>query len=69
MRRWLQDARLRKNMSKHDLARSVCVDISAIGKYERGERRPSVEKAKEIAEVLGFDWTLFYPDEKVHMDD
>ncbi|MBQ1281475.1 MAG: helix-turn-helix transcriptional regulator [Oscillospiraceae bacterium] len=30
---------------------------------ENGERRPSVETAKKIASVLGFDWTLFYPDD------
>ncbi len=30
---------------------------------EAGKRRPSVEVAKAIAVVLGFDWTRFYTDE------
>lgn len=34
-----------------------------ISKIELGERRPSVEVAKKIAAVLGFDWTRFYEDE------
>jgi len=27
---------------------------------ENGQRRPSPEVAKKIAEALGFDWTRFY---------
>ena len=60
---WLVAAREKQDMSKSELSKAVGVDISAIGKYERGERRPSVEKAKEIANTLGFDWRLFYPDD------
>jgi len=30
---------------------------------ENGARRPSVETAKKIASVLGFDWRMFFPDE------
>lgn len=30
------------------------------GMIEKGERRPSVDVAKKIAEVLGIDWTLFF---------
>ena len=39
------------------------MNISIIGKYERNERRPSVETAKAIADVLGFDWTKFFEDQ------
>ena len=49
-------------MTKAKLAETVGLDISAIGKYERGERRPSYEKCKAIAEVLGFEWTRFFED-------
>lgn len=62
MREWLIKARENANMSKVELSKAVNLDISAIGKYERGERRPSPEKAKEIAATLGFDWTLFFED-------
>lgn len=30
---------------------------------ENGKRRPSVEVAKKIADVLGFPWTRFYEDD------
>ncbi|GIO84591.1 putative HTH-type transcriptional regulator YqaF [Paenibacillus faecis] len=38
---------------------------------ELGKRRPSVDVAKRIAEVLGFEWTLFFaPDgsDSLHLD-
>ncbi|RIJ63119.1 helix-turn-helix transcriptional regulator [Rummeliibacillus sp. POC4] len=30
------------------------------GMIENGERRPSVDVAKKIANVLGIDWTIFF---------
>lgn len=30
------------------------------GMIEKGERRPSVDVAKKIAEVLDIDWTIFF---------
>lgn len=30
------------------------------GMIEKGERRPSVDVAKKISEVLGIDWTIFF---------
>ncbi len=32
-------------------------------KIERGEANPSVDVAKRIAAVLGFDWTRFFEDD------
>ena len=60
LREWLANYRVEKGLTKKQLAETVQLDISAIGKYERGERRPSPEKAKVIAETLGFDWTKFF---------
>lgn len=31
---------------------------------ECGENNPAVVTAKQIAAVLGFDWTRFFPDEE-----
>jgi putative transcriptional regulator len=31
---------------------------------ENGERIPSVGTAKKIAEILNFDWTLFFEEER-----
>ena len=62
MRKWLKDARLAKGMTQAHLANKLNIDITTVGKYELGERRPSPEIAQAIAAVLGFDWTLFYQD-------
>ena len=62
MRSWLEDARKAKNYTKAKLAEIVGLDISAIGKYERGERRPSPENAKTIAAALDIHWTRFFED-------
>lgn len=62
MRIWLKALRERKNLSQNQLAIKTNIDVSSISKYELGIRRPSPEKAKIIADVLGFDWTMFYAD-------
>ena len=63
MRNWLKAYREKKNISQQQLATLVDIDITAIGKYENGKRRPSVDTAKKIAEVLDFDWTRFYEED------
>lgn len=60
----LKQIRVAKNMT----IRKVC-DLAGISEsfycmIENGERRPSVETAKKIAAVLGFDWTMFFPDKE-----
>ncbi len=66
MRGWLKEYRLSKDLTQQDLADIVNIDVTSIGKYENGKRRPSYEVAKKIAEVLGFDWTEFF-NEKVEV--
>jgi len=63
LRDWLKNSRKKENLLQKELALLVDVDVTSIGKYEKGERRPSVDTAKKIAVVLGFDWTKFYEDE------
>ena len=63
LRKWLKDIRARQNMTQQEVANAANVDATMISKIELGERRPSVEVAKKIASVLGFDWVLFYQDE------
>lgn len=36
------------------------------GMIEKGERRPSVDVAKKIAEVLDIDWTIFFDIDSNH---
>ena len=60
MRTWLKNLRLSKNITQEKLAEMVGVHTSMINKIELGNRTPSVKTAKDIADVLGFDWILFF---------
>ncbi len=60
MRQWLRSLREQKQLTQAVLAKKVDVDITAIGKYESGARRPSPEVAQKLASVLEFDWTRFF---------
>lgn len=60
----LDEMRKAKNMTQAELAKRTGVAQNTISQLETGERRPSVEVAKRIAGVLGFDWTRFYEDER-----
>lgn len=56
----LKEKRLAMNMSQKRFAETCGMSQQHYAFIEAGTRRPSPEKAKKIAEVLGFDWTLFY---------
>lgn len=59
-RGWLIDKRIEKNLSQKELAEKCNVSQVSIARIESGERRPSPELAKKIADVLNFSWTRFY---------
>jgi transcriptional regulator with XRE-family HTH domain len=63
MREWLRQARESAGLTQKQLGEKVNKNITTIGKYENGTRRPSYEVAKRIASILGFDWTLFFENE------
>ncbi len=62
MRKWLIE--LRKGYSQTQIAEAAGISQQMYSAIELGERRPSVEVAKKIAAVLGFDWTRFYEDDE-----
>lgn len=62
MRNWLIQKRKNARLSKRELSNLISIHESTIGKYEIGIRTPSVTVAKKIAEILNFDWTLFFKD-------
>lgn len=64
MRAWLRVARKDAGLTQRQLGDKVGKDITTIGKYENGTRRPSPEVAQEIASILGFDWRLFFENKK-----
>lgn len=59
----LREKRLQRNLTMRQVSEASNISESFYSMIENGERRPSVETAKKIASVLGFDWTLFYPDD------
>lgn len=56
----LKATREAAGMTQEQLAEKVGVTRQAIGQYETGINRPSVDVAKGIGEALNFDWTLLY---------
>ena len=61
MRKWLID--IRNGRTQAQIAKAAGITQQMYSFIELGVRRPSVEVAKKIAAVLGFDWTRFYEDE------
>jgi putative transcriptional regulator len=61
LRKWLID--IRNGRAQAQIAEAVGISQQMYSAIEVGARRPSVEVAKKIAAVLGFDWTRFFEDE------
>ena len=58
MRKWLVE--LRGNRTQQTIADAAGIAQNTYAALETGARRPSVEVAKRIAEVLDFEWTRFF---------
>lgn len=61
---FLKEKRIERNFTMRQVGDEAGISESFYWMIENGDRRPSVETAKKIAAVLGFDWTLFFPDEQ-----
>lgn len=59
----LRERRERIGLSQTKVAHDSGIVQGFYSDIEAGRKRPSVETAKRIAEVLGFDWTDFFEDE------
>lgn len=59
---WLVKARGKR--TQQSVADAVGMSQSGYASIETGARRPSVDTAKRIAAVLGFQWTRFFEEEK-----
>lgn len=59
---YLRDLRIKQGWTMAQSAKGIGISESYYSLIENGERRPSVEIAKKIANLFGFDWTLFYDD-------
>lgn len=65
MRNWLVAIREASGYSQKDVSEKVGISQPSYCNIERGERRPAVETAKAIADILGFCWTQFYEEERL----
>ena len=60
MRDWLIALRTERGLTQKIVAEQAHISQPSYFNIEHGTRRPAVETAKAIANVLGFDWTRFY---------
>lgn len=63
MRHWLKELRLDKGLTQQNVAERSNIERSYYTMIEKGNRTPSVEVAKRISLVVGFDWTIFFDNE------
>lgn len=49
----LSQLRKQKKLSQEELAKAVGVHANVLGRYERGEAKPSIDIATNIAQALG----------------
>lgn len=71
-RQWLISYREAKVLTQEQVAELCGIKRPYYTMIETAKRRPSVDVAKKIAGVLGFDWILFFtPDsnESLHSSD
>lgn len=64
MRGWLRQIRKLKGLTEKAVADAVGIAQPVYHRIETGQGNPSVKTAQRIGRLLGFDWTLFYPDEE-----
>lgn len=63
-RHWLYEIRKDRKLNHQQVAKGAGIERAYYTMIESGNRNPSVEVAKAIASVMGFDWTQFYEDKK-----
>lgn len=63
-RQWLKQIRKKRKISQSEIARKLNKTQACYCQIENGTRNPTVKLAQQIAEILDFDWTLFFPEKK-----
>ena len=54
----LADARVEQGIARVDLAEAAGYHVMILGRYERGEATPSLQRLVDWAEALGFEITI-----------
>lgn len=60
MNEWLKEMRVEKSLTQVQVAEKARMQRTTYSSIEQGRRNPSVKNAMRIAEVLEFDWTIFF---------
>ncbi|WP_313430892.1 helix-turn-helix transcriptional regulator [Siminovitchia terrae] len=60
MRIWLKSMRNEKGFTHQYVADKAGIERAYYTMIESGDRNPSVPVAKSIANVIGFEWTIFF---------
>lgn len=60
VREWLRKMRIEKSMTEKEVASAAGIAQPFYHNIEMGTKNPSVDTAKRIAIVLGFNWTMFF---------
>jgi putative transcriptional regulator len=63
MRKWMSEKRNSLGLTQECVAKKAGIARTTYSMIERGERNASVVNAKKIANVLDFNWTIFFEDE------
>jgi putative transcriptional regulator len=58
----LKEIRLKNEMSQEQLAEKLNINRSTIAMIETGKNQLTVQLAKQIAEILGCNWTEMFED-------
>ena len=56
----LKEARQKKKLTQQQLADKLGITRQTISHIECGRIKPSIDNAKAIANVLGFEWANFF---------
>lgn len=64
MRHWLKQIRLSKGHTQKSIAQECGISRSYYADIERGDADAGGKTAKKIADVLGFDMSLFFTNER-----
>lgn len=59
-RDWLKELRLEKGLTQMEVATRVQISLRFYQMIEQGVKTPSVDNARKISNLIGFDWGRFY---------
>lgn len=63
-RQWLIELRKEQGLGLTEISKKIGTTTQFYYYIENGDRRPSPEIAQKIGDILGFNWTMFYPKEE-----